>query len=62
MLAQLFFTLLTILGLLWNGYNPISTRMSEIGAIDSPFQNIMNYLELSLLRIPIVIFSIGFKA
>lgn len=46
-----FFTLLTILGLIWNGYNPISTGMSEIGAIDSPFKNLMNYLGFSLLGI-----------
>ncbi len=56
-----FFTLLTILGLLWNGYNPISTGMSEIGAIDSPFRDIMNYLGFSLLGFFIIVFSIGFK-
>ncbi|MFX1303432.1 MAG: DUF998 domain-containing protein [Promethearchaeota archaeon] len=56
-----FFILLTILGLMWDGYNPISTGMSEIGAVDSPFKNIMNYLGFSLLGIFIVIFSIGFK-
>ena len=56
-----FFTLLTILGLMWNGYNPISTGMSEIGAIGSPFKDIMNYLGFSLLGIFIVVFSIGFK-
>jgi hypothetical protein len=57
-----FFTLLTILGLMWAGYNPISTGMSEIGAVDSPFKNIMNYLGFSLLGIFIVIFCIGFIA
>jgi len=56
-----FFTLLTILGLMWEGYNPISTGMSEIGAVDSPFKNIMNYLGFSLLGFFIIIFSIGFK-
>ncbi|MFX0073033.1 MAG: DUF998 domain-containing protein [Candidatus Hermodarchaeota archaeon] len=55
-----FFALLTILGLLWEGYNPISTGMSEIGAVDSPFKDIMNYLGFSLLGIFIVIFSFGF--
>jgi hypothetical protein len=57
-----FFTLLTILGFMWNDYNPIATGMSEIGANDSPFKDIMNYLGFSLLGIFIVIFSIGFKA
>ena len=56
-----FFTLLTILGLMWIGYNPITTGMSEIGAVDSPFKDVMNYLGFSLLGIFIVIFSIGFK-
>ncbi|MFX0021057.1 MAG: DUF998 domain-containing protein [Candidatus Hermodarchaeota archaeon] len=56
-----FFTLLTILGLMWRGYNPISTGMSEIGAVDSPFKNIMNYMGFSLLGIFIIIFSVGLK-
>ncbi|MFX1324751.1 MAG: DUF998 domain-containing protein [Promethearchaeota archaeon] len=57
----LFFTLLSILGLVWMGYNPISTGMSEIGAVDSPFKNIMNIFGFSLLGVFIVIFSTGFK-
>ncbi|MFX0076716.1 MAG: DUF998 domain-containing protein [Candidatus Hermodarchaeota archaeon] len=56
-----FFALLTILGLMWNGYNPISTGMSEIGAIDSPFKDLMNYLGFSLLGIAIVLFTVSFK-
>ena len=47
----LFFTLLTILGLMWSGYNPVTTGMSEIGAVDSPFKDIMNYLGFSLFGI-----------
>ena len=57
-----YFVLLTILGIMWNGYNPISTGMSEIGAIDSPFKNIMNYFGFSLLGLSIVAFSFGFKS
>lgn len=56
-----FFITLTILGLLWNGYNPITTGMSEIGAVDSPFKDIMNYLGFSLLGFTIIVFAIGFK-
>jgi hypothetical protein len=56
-----FFTILTILGLMWSDYNPVITGMSEIGAIDSPFKDLMNYLGFSLLGIFIIIFSIGFK-
>ncbi len=56
-----YFILLTILGLLWKGYNPITTGMSEIGAVDSPFRDIMNYLGFSLLGISMILFSFGFK-
>ncbi|MFX1457404.1 MAG: DUF998 domain-containing protein [Promethearchaeota archaeon] len=58
----LFFTVLTILGFLWIGYNPIITGMSEIGAVDSPFKDIMNYLGFSLLGVFIIMFGIGFAA
>lgn len=57
-----YFVLLTILGLLWEGYDPISTGMSEIGALDSPFRHIMNYLGFSLLGITIVLFSFGLRS
>ena len=46
--------LLTILGLLWTGYDPIVQSMSEIGGVMSPYKNIMNYLGFSLLGICIV--------
>ncbi len=54
-----YFCLISVLGLLWSDYNPISTGMSEIGAVDAPFRNIMNYLGFSLLGISIVVFSFG---
>lgn len=54
--------LLTILGLMWPGYNPISTGMSEIGAVDSPFKDIMNYLGFSLLGFSIFAFSFCLKS
>ncbi len=56
-----YFILLSILGIMWDGYNPISTGMSEIGAVDSPFKNIMNYLGFSLLGLFIISFSFGFR-
>lgn len=55
-----YFLLLIFLGLMWNGYDPISTGMSELGAVDSPFRDVMNYLGFSLLGLSIVLFSIGF--
>jgi len=36
--------------------------MSEIGAVDSPFKDVMNYLGFSLLGFFIVIYGIGFRA
>ncbi|MDP3980558.1 MAG: DUF998 domain-containing protein [Chlamydiota bacterium] len=58
----IYFTLLSVLGLLWEGYDPISTGMSEIGAVDSPYRNVMNYFGFSLLGLWILAFSFGFKA
>lgn len=54
-----YFLLLTVLGLLWSGYDPILQSMSEIGSVVSPYQNLMNYLGFSLLGIVIVIFGLG---
>lgn len=56
-----YFILLTILGLLWPGYNPIVVGMSEIGAVDSPYQNIMNYFGFTLLGTTMIAFAFGFK-
>ena len=52
-----YFVLLSILGLLWDGYDPISQSMSEIGAVDSPYRHIMNFLGFSLLGIAILCFG-----
>jgi hypothetical membrane protein len=57
----LFFSVLTVLGLMWEGYNPVTTGMSEIGAVDSPYKDVMNFLGFSLLGVAIVSFSIGFN-
>lgn len=54
-----YFLLLIILGLLWDGYNPIFQSMSEIGSVVSPYKDIMNYLGFSLLGILITLFSVG---
>lgn len=55
-----FFLVLTILGLMWPGYNPITTGMSELGAVDSPYQHLMNYLGFSFLGLNIIIFALGY--
>lgn len=41
--GPLLYILLTIvLGLLWEGYNPIRDTQSELGAVDSPYGDLMN--------------------
>jgi len=57
-----YFGMLYILGTMWSGYNPISTGMSELGAVDSPFRDITNYLGFSVLGLSIVFFSFGFRS
>lgn len=54
-----YFLLLTILGLLWDGYNPILQSMSEIGSVVSPYKDVMNYLGFSLLGVSMALFGIG---
>lgn len=53
--------LLTLLGLLWDGYNPIATGMSEIGAVDSPYRYYMNFLGFSALGLFMISFAFGFR-
>ena len=54
-----YFLLLTILGLLWNGYNPILQSMSEIGSVVSPYKEMMNYFGFSMLGIFMTLFGVG---
>lgn len=54
-----YFLLLTALGLLWNGYNPVLQSMSEIGSVASPYKDSMNYLGFSLLGIFMALFGVG---
>lgn len=54
-----YFLLLTILGFMWSGYNPMLQSMSEIGSVVSPYKNLMNYLGFSLLGICMALFGIG---
>ena len=54
-----YFSLLIILGVMWEGYDPIVQSMSEIGGVMSPYKNIMNYLGFSLLGIFIVLSTLS---
>lgn len=54
-----YFLLLIILGLMWDGYDPILQSMSEIGSVVSPYKDMMNYLGFSLLGVSISLFGVG---
>lgn len=46
-----FFAWISILGILYDGYSPISQMMSEIGAVDSPYSSLLQYGGFSELGI-----------
>lgn len=48
-----------ILGLLWHKYNPISTGMSELGAVGAPHAFFMNVFGFQLLGVLMVVFGFG---
>jgi len=49
--------LVTVLGLLWEGYNPIRDTQSELGAVDSPYRVLMNVAGFMGLGVSILAFS-----
>lgn len=55
-----YFGLFTVLGFLLKGYNPISTGMSELGAVDSPFRFFANILGFSFMGVTIMLFACAF--
>ena len=55
----IYFIVLIVLGTLWEGYDPISQGMSELGAADSPYAFFMNLFGFQLLGIFIIAFGIG---
>jgi len=50
---------LTVLGSLCSGYNPITQYMSELGAVDAPHAIVMNVLGFQLLGIFMIAFGFG---
>ncbi len=53
----LYILLVTVLGLLWEGYNPIRDTQSELGAVDSPYRTVMNVAGFMGLGVCILAFS-----
>ena len=46
-----------ILGVLWDGYDPIRDTQSELGAVDSPFRHAMNFGGFFVLGVAILAFA-----
>lgn len=58
LITPFFFLLLTLLGALWTGYNPIHQHMSEVGAVNSPYKMIMNLFGFILAGISVTLVGI----
>jgi hypothetical membrane protein len=53
-----YIALLTVLGILWQGYSPIKQFMSELGAAGSPYSTVMQFGGFSLLGLVWIAFSL----
>ncbi|MGB9373612.1 MAG: DUF998 domain-containing protein [Jiangellales bacterium] len=53
----LYIVLTVVLGLLWEGYDPIRDTQSELGAVDSPYQWVMNVAGFGGLGLSILAFA-----
>ncbi len=53
----LYILLTVVLGLLWAGYDPIRDTQSELGAVDSPYQAVMNVAGFGGLGLSILAFA-----
>lgn len=54
--------LVTVLGLLWSGYDPIHQTQSELGAVDAPNALVMNVLGFMGLGVVILAFAGAYLA
>jgi len=53
----LYVLLVTVLGLLWEGYDPIRDSMSELGSVESPYGPLMNVAGCMALGVSILAFA-----
>lgn len=58
-LPAIFLVIVVILGLLFPGYSHIRDYVSELGAVDSPIQNVANYFGFLPMGILLILFAIG---
>lgn len=60
-LGMLYYIVLTIvLGLLWEGYDPVRDTQSELAAVDSPFQTVANVAGFMVLGLCILAFAAAY--
>jgi hypothetical protein len=52
--------LTVVLGLLWDGYDPIRDTQSELGAVNSPYAAVMNVGGFMVLGVCILAFAIAY--
>jgi len=52
--------LVTALGLLWEGYDPVRDTQSELGAVGSPYRGLMNIAGFMGLGVSILAFSAAY--
>jgi hypothetical membrane protein len=52
--------LVTVLGLLWEGYDPVRDTQSELGAVDSPYRLLMNVAGFIGVGVSILAFAAAY--
>ncbi len=55
-----YFVLVTVLGLLWEGYDPIRDTQSELAAVGSPYRLLMNVAGFMGMGVSILAFSAAY--
>ncbi len=62
MVGPLFYIALTlVLGVLWDGYDPVRHTQSELGAVDSPYQHVMNIAGFMGMGVTLLAYAGGFQ-
>jgi hypothetical membrane protein len=56
-----YLVLVSVLGLLWDGYDPIRDTQSELGAVDSPYRLVMNLAGFMGLGVCILAFAAAYR-
>jgi hypothetical membrane protein len=57
----LYVLLVTVLGLLWEGYDPVRDSMSELGSVESPYGPLMNVAGFMALGLSILAFAAAYQ-